>query len=270
MAKLTKITTQKKNKARYNIFLDEGRGEEYGFSVDEDVLIKHKLQKNMELDDAAVQALIQSDNLHKSYTLAINYLSYRMRSEKEIRDYLTEKETDPEQLDEIIQRLKNERLLNDQEFARSLVRTRVTTSSKGPLMVKKELIEKGVHDQIAADALHHYSFDEQFEKALKFAEKKMRNDGRKSYKQQIQNVQQTLMQKGFTGDVIKEVLTQLPDEENEDAEWQAVVHQGEKLLRKYASKAEGYELKQKVKSGLYRKGFTFDSIDRFMEEYIEE
>lgn len=269
MAKLTKITTQKKHKSRYNIFLDKGNGEEYGFSVDEDVLVKYRLQKNMDLDDATIQALIQTDTLHKSYSLAINYLSYRMRSEKEIRDYLKDKETDPEQIEEVIKKLDQERLLDDQEFANSLVRTRIMTSSKGPLLLKKELLDKGVSAVKADEAITFYSFDKQYEKALKFAEKKMKNDGRKSYRQQIQSVQQTLMQKGFKGDVIQEVLANLPEDEDENTEWEAVVYQGEKLLRKFQSKTEGYELKQKVKSGLYRKGFTFDLIDRFIEEYVD-
>lgn len=269
MAKLTKITTQKKHNSRYNIFLDKGNGEEYGFSVDEDVLVKYRLQKNMDLDDATVNALIQTDTLHKSYTLAINYLSYRMRSEKEIRDYLKDKETDVEHIEEIIKKLHQERLLDDQEFANSLVRTRIMTSSKGPLLLKKELLDKGVSALKADEAITLYSFDKQYEKALKFAGKKMKNDGRKSYRQQIQNVQQTLIQKGFEGDVIQEVLVNLPEEDDENTEWEAVVYQGEKLLRKFQSKTEGYELKQKIKSGLYRKGFPFDLIDRFIEEYME-
>ncbi|KHE71139.1 recombination regulator RecX [Halobacillus sp. BBL2006] len=270
MAKLTKITTQKKNKGRYNIFLDHGQGEAYGFSVDEDVLVKYRLQKNMELDEATIEAMKQTDTIHKSYTLAINYLSYRMRSEKEIRDYLKDKEVDPEHVQEIVTRLKKEKLLDDQEFANSLVRSKVMTSSKGPLLLKKELIEKGVNASQAEEALEHFSFDKQYEKAMKFAEKKMKNDGRKSFRQQIQNVQQTLMQKGYQRDVIQEVLANLPAEENEDSEWEAAVLQGEKLLRKYQQKAEGFELKQKIKSAMYRKGFTFDIIDRFIEEYCEE
>lgn len=270
MAKLTKITTQKKNKGRYNIFLDYGQGEAYGFSVDEDILVKYRLQKNMELDEATIEAMKQTDEIHKFYTLAINYLSYRMRSEKEIRDYLNDKEADPEHINEIVARLKKEKLLDDQEFANSLVRTRIMTSSKGPLLLKKELIEKGVNKSQAEVALEYFTFDKQYEKAMKFAEKKMKNDGKKSFRQQIQNVQQTLMQKGYQGEVVQEVLANLPEEENEESEWQAAVLQGEKILRKYQQKAEGYELKQKVKSAMYRKGFTFDVIDRFLEEYCDE
>ncbi|MFG6117487.1 recombination regulator RecX [Halobacillus sp. MO56] len=270
MAKITRITTQKKKKDRFNIFLDFGQGESYGFSVSEDILVKESLHKGMELDDASIKALMEKDDLQKSYTLTIHYLSYRMRSEKEIRDYLNKKETDPEQIEVIIDRLYKEKLLDDQEFANALVRSRIHTSSKGPLMVKKDLMEKGVSAVKAEEALTHYPFEAQYEKAMKFAKKKLRSDGKKSFRQQVQNLQQTLMQKGFTNDVIQEVIANLPQQEEEDAEWQAVVYQGEKVLRKYERKAEGFELKQKVKSALYRKGFQIDEIQRFIEEYMEE
>ncbi|WP_082234840.1 recombination regulator RecX [Halobacillus massiliensis] len=269
MAKITRITTQKKNKNRYNIFLDRGQGESYGFSVDEDILVKYRLQKSIELEESTINALIQQDTIHKSYTLAINFLSYRMRSEHEIRQYLEKKEVDPEHADEVVNRLYKNNLLNDQEFANSFVRTKVNTASKGPLLIKKDLMQKGVKNTVANEALTYFSFDKQVEKAKKFAEKKMSSDRKKSQRQQLQNVQQTLLQKGFTGDVIQEVVNHMPQENNNEEEWQAVVFQGEKLLRKYERKAEGYELKQKLKTGLYRKGFSFDDIDRFIEEYVE-
>ncbi|WFT75907.1 recombination regulator RecX [Halobacillus naozhouensis] len=270
MPKITRITTQKKSKNRYNIFLDHGQGEAYGFSVDEELLVKFHLRKSMEIDESMIAALIQKDTIHKTYTLAIHYLSYRMRSEKEIRDYLVKKEADDEQIDEVMNRLREEKLVDDQEFANSLVRTRVQTSSKGPLLVKKELIEKGVSASGAEEALQFFPFDKAVEKALKFAEKKAASEKKKSQRQLIQTIQQNLMQKGFQSDVIKEVFEQLPEEEGEDTEWEAIVYQGEKLLKKFERKAEGYELKQKIKTGLYRKGFSFDLIERFIEEKINE
>ncbi|MFC7064212.1 recombination regulator RecX [Halobacillus seohaensis] len=268
MAKITRITTQKKNKNRYNIYLDRGQGEAYGFSVDQDILVSFRLQKSMELEESTIEALLQKDTLHKTYTLTINYLSYRMRSEKEIRDYLVKKEVDDEHIEEVVKRLYREKLLDDLEFAIALVRTRVQTSSKGPLLVKRELIDKGVDAVKTDEALEHYSFDKQVEKASKVAEKKIKSDKKKSRRQQIQNAQQNLMQKGFYGDVVKEAISQLPEEE-EDQEWEAVVFQGEKLVRKFERKVEGYELKQKVKNGLYQKGFPFEHIERFIDEYVQ-
>ncbi|HLR61424.1 MAG TPA: recombination regulator RecX [Lentibacillus sp.] len=270
MAKITRITTQKKHKDRYNIFLDDGNGEKYGFSVDEAILIEYRLRKDLDLDDATITALIQKDTLHKSYTLAINFLSYRMRTKKEIRDYLVQKEVDEEHIAQIMDKLTAERLIDDRQFAQSFVRTRMQTSNKGPMLVRKELLQKGVDEVFAAEAIDMYTFDVQFEKASKLARKKLGSSSKKSFRQQIQQLQGTLMQKGFSGDVVKEVTAELEHEKDDNAEWEALVKQGEKVLRKHEQKHSGFELEQKIKEALYRKGFTIDLINAFLDEKRED
>ncbi|WP_186576717.1 recombination regulator RecX [Aquibacillus kalidii] len=270
MTKVTRIIIQQKNKHRFNVFIDDGQGETYGFSVDEDVLIETGLKKGMELDSSTIALLIQKDNLQKAYSLALNYLSYRMRSKKEIVDYLMKKEVDSEQIQHIIDRLVQEKLLNDKEFAIALVNTRMHTSSKGPMLLKKELIEKGISPAVIDEALATFTYEMQYEKAAKWVTKKLSVTSKKSFKQQIQNLQQTLIQKGFTNDVIRDVLAEAQEEKSTDTEKMAVAFQGEKLWRKYSTKAQGAELKQKVKGGLYRKGFDISLIDEFIEEQSNE
>ena len=90
MSKVTRISVQKKNKNRYNIFLQEEGEERYAFSVEEETLIEAGLRKGQILDRDMIKSLERKDLLHKSYNRAINYLSYRMRSIKEIADYLSE------------------------------------------------------------------------------------------------------------------------------------------------------------------------------------
>ncbi|MFD1040072.1 recombination regulator RecX [Virgibacillus byunsanensis] len=270
MTEIARITTQKKRKNRYNIFLDDGHGEKYGFSVDESVLIEYKLRKGLELDDSMVTTLIQKDTLHKSYTLAINYLSYRMRTKKEIYDYLTKKEVDEEHITKIMDKLHAENLIDDTQFAEAFVETRIHTSNKGPRLVKKELMEKGVTAQIADQAVEKYSFDLQFEKAQKWTSKKLQQQSKHSYKQLLQSLQATLMQKGFSQDVIKEVLADMKDEKDDDAQWTAIQHHGEKLLRKHERKFSGFSLRNKMKEALYKKGFSIDLINTFLDESINE
>lgn len=270
MKKISRITTQKKRKNRFNIFLDDGQGEQYGFSVDESVLIAYKLQKNLELDDELIETLIQKDDLHKSYTLTINFLSYRMRTKKEIHDYLVKKEVDEEHIKQIIERLTNEGLLEDSQFADAFVRTRIQGSIKGPKLVKRELIEKGVPAQVATESIAQYTFDIQLEKINKWIDKKMNNQGKDSFKKQLQQLHVTLMQKGFDQDVIKEAVSELDEEKDDDAEWTAIVKHGEKLMRKHAAKLSGFKLRNKVKEGLYSKGFGIDLIKKFLDQADDE
>lgn len=62
--------------------------------------------------------------------MAMNYLSYQLRSKKEIFTYLKEKEIEPEDRVKIVQRLEELRLLDDAIFSESYVRTAMRTSDK--------------------------------------------------------------------------------------------------------------------------------------------
>ncbi|GIO27854.1 recombination regulator RecX [Ornithinibacillus bavariensis] len=265
-AKISRITTQKKSKQRYNVYLVEGDSDAYGFSVDEAILVEFGLRKGLELDEATIEQLIKQDTIQKSYLLAINYLSYRMRSRKEMYDYLKQKEVEEEHIAVIMERLTKEGLLNDQQFAEAFTLTRINTSSKGPLLVKRELMDKGVSAVIADEAIALYTYDTQFEKAMKWVNKKIGTSKKESYKKQLQQLQMTLIQKGFEQPVISDVIMQLRNQANDTDEWEALVYQGDKLLRKYEGKKFGYELKMKVKEGLYRKGFHMELINQFIDE----
>src|SRR5690625_4454173 len=94
MTKITLITTQKKNKNRYNIFLNDGQGEKYGFSVDEAILVEYRLHKDQELSEQMIATLIQKDTLHKSYTQVINYLSYQMQTKQKVNNNLIKKKVE--------------------------------------------------------------------------------------------------------------------------------------------------------------------------------
>ncbi|MGM0942860.1 MAG: recombination regulator RecX [Bacillota bacterium] len=270
MRKITRITTQKKNSQRYNVYVSEGEKESFGFGIDEAILIEFQLRKGMELDEATITELLKKDIVYKSYLLAINFLSYRMRSRKEIHDYLLQKEVEPEHISMILDRLSNENLIDDRQFAEMFVRTRMNTSSKGPMIIKKELMEKGVAPKLAEEAIQLYTYEAQYKKVIKLVQKKLQQKRKDSFRKQLQNVQGTLQQKGFSQDIIQTVLDESRDGKDVSEEWTAIIYQGEKLLKKHSQKLTGYELKQKIKEGLYRKGFTFELIHQFVDEYNKE
>ncbi|ENH95761.1 hypothetical protein J416_14397 [Gracilibacillus halophilus YIM-C55.5] len=270
MPEIAKISVQKKDKHRYNIFLKENGQDVYAFSVAEDLLIEHHLRKGLTISDELIEQLKEKDSFYKVYTLSLRYLSYRMRSEKEIIDYLHQKEVDIETIKAVVQRLKQEKWLDDLAFAESFVRTRLQMAVKGPLLIRKELADKGVSNESIEQALIQYPFEDQMEKIDKWLNKQNQMSSKKSYKQQLENLKQRLMQKGFTQDAIQEALQQHSFEKDPNEEYQAVVYQGEKLIQKYKRKAAGSQLRQKVTAALYRKGFSFDVIEPFLDEYLDE
>lgn len=94
MSVITKIEVQKRSKERFNIYIDKGQGEEYGFSVNQSILMKHGLQKGLEIDEVALGNILYNEEVQKAYLQAISYLSYQMRTKQEIEDFLRKKKWD--------------------------------------------------------------------------------------------------------------------------------------------------------------------------------
>ena len=59
---ITKISQQKKDLERYNIFLDE----KYAYSVHESVLVKFGLTKGMSLEDWSIDEMVYEDEIQES------------------------------------------------------------------------------------------------------------------------------------------------------------------------------------------------------------
>ena len=70
-------------------------------------------------------------------------MSYQLRSEKEIRTYLKDKEINLEDRNKIVERLKELDLINDLVYGESFVRTNVRLSDKGPKKLAQQLQQKG-------------------------------------------------------------------------------------------------------------------------------
>ena len=87
MNQITNIEPQKKNPKRVNIFIDG----EFAFGISLESKIINKLRINDELNEEKTQRLIFDDQVERLYEKAIKFLSYRPRSEKEIKDNLLQK-----------------------------------------------------------------------------------------------------------------------------------------------------------------------------------
>lgn len=265
MAIITKITTQQKNQDRFNIFMDYGKGEEFAFSVDSDVLIKFQLKKGMELDDFSFFEIQYQDDIRKAYNLSIHYLARRMRSEKEIKVYLEKKEMEEPVIKEVLHKLKAQKYINDQEYAIVYVRTQMNAADKGPDLIKLELKEKGIKEEIFEIALAEFPFDVQVEKATKISEKFIQKNSKESQRILKQKLENLLLRKGYPFDIINIAVNEKDMKKDVDEEMEAIRFQGEKAYRKY-SQFSGFEFEQKMKQALYRKGFSFDLIEKFLNE----
>nr|WP_316046135.1 RecX family transcriptional regulator [Planococcus glaciei] len=85
-----------------------------------------------------------------------------------------------------------------------------------------------------------------------------------------QKINDSLMRKGYSYTLVKLAIEDLDLEKDEDQWTDIVREQGDKLWRKHSSKLTGYDLKSKVKQGLYQKGFPSEVINEYIEQKEQE
>lgn len=155
---ITDITPQAKNPLRENIYLD-GR---FAFGISAEKRFEHRLKVGETLTASQVRSLVLEDQVGKLLNAALNFLSVRPRSVKEIRDRLRLKldrgdYVDPVLiLDKVVEKLTRMSLLNDLEFAQWWVEQRKRFKPRGERMLRSELHSKGVPREIIDELFFAY------------------------------------------------------------------------------------------------------------------
>lgn len=249
----------------YTVVFTEGQE----VQVSEDLLVKHRLLKGSEITPELFEKLKASAGYQIGLQMAYNYVSYQLRSQLEMRQYLKKKEISSADIQEIMLRLKELSLIDDQVYAESYIRTQMRMSDKGPYVLTQNLKLKGIDSLIIEQAMYLYTMDQQLAVATKVAEKAWRKNQTKSYQENLQKIRTTLMQKGFGSEVIQLVLDELAFEKDEESEQNALMIEGNKLLRRH-QRLERSKMIQKIKGQLYQKGFSLDQIQHFIDEEVKE
>ncbi len=140
---------------------------------------------------------------------------------------------------------------------------------KGPTVIKRELLNKGVQDLIITHSLQEYPKEKQIENALILIEKKKKSYQKHSFLQMKLKLDEMLVRKGYSRDVIQICLEELKDEKDDEKQQEALHYHGNKYYEKY-KKHDGWTFENKMKQALYRKGFSIDEIEVFLQMKREE
>lgn len=146
---ISKISPAVKTPGRYNVFVDGA----YTFSLDEVQLANLGLKKGQEIDEAELDKLKSESGFGKNYIRALDLISRRLRSDREIRDYAFRKQWTKENTERVIERLRVHGYLNDQRFAEAFVRSRANLRNYSKRRMMLELRKKGISSTIIEQVL---------------------------------------------------------------------------------------------------------------------
>lgn len=147
---ITALRFQKRNQDRVNVYLDD----QFAFGL---TAIKAvALRVGQVLSDDDIARLQEYDQIERACERALNFISYRPRSEAEVRRNLCRKKVDDEIVEAAVERLTRADLLNDLEFARYWVENRLQFNPRGARALRYELGQKGVAASIVAQVLENF------------------------------------------------------------------------------------------------------------------
>jgi regulatory protein len=144
---ITRLAFQKHAADRVNVYLDG----EYAFALP--ALDAARLRVGEPLDDDAIAQLQAQDERQKAYDRALRYLSFRPRSQAEVRRNLLAAGLAPELVEITLARLAAQGYLDDAEFARFWVENRQQFRPKGSQALRGELRQRGVDSETVEAAL---------------------------------------------------------------------------------------------------------------------
>ena len=103
---ITALRFQKRNSNRVNVYIDG----QFAFGLA--AIEAAHLRVGQTLSDDDVARLQMQDEAEQAYERALNFLSYRPRSEAEVRRKLREKNMEEEVIEVVVERLTRAGLLN--------------------------------------------------------------------------------------------------------------------------------------------------------------
>ncbi|QUH22160.1 RecX family transcriptional regulator [Alkaliphilus sp. B6464] len=207
MSKITKIEQQKRNKHRFSIYIDGV----FAFGIHEDVMVKFRLEKGNEIDKHFIENVVKEEEQNKANNYALNLLSYRARSEKEIKNKMFQKGYEDSIIDQSIEFLYRYKYLDDKEFALSFAKDKINLKSAGEKLIRQELFYKGISSDIINDVINVLmDEDKQYTAALELAKKKLNSTYKHDDKQAKQRKLCSFLQrKGYSYSIVSRVLKEV-------------------------------------------------------------
>ena len=144
------------------------------------------------------------------YAAALRALMRRAHSVYELRQALERRAEDKATVRLVLQRLKNEKLLDDARYARQFARYRAESRRQGRFRITRELRTRGVPDRHIEAALKD-TFEETDEAALvrQRLERRLRTLRGPLDQRKLASLYRSLLRAGFSTDTIRSELRSL-------------------------------------------------------------
>ena len=246
-----KILKYKKIKNKYRIFFDNDKT----IDLYENIILKNNLLLKKEISNSDLEIIKLDNEKEEIYELALSYIKIKMRSKKEIYNYLIKKGYDKNEINKVIDRLEKESYINEELYIKSCINDKLYLSNDGPNKIKNNLINEGFSVDLVDNALDNNDID-LYQKLEKLIDKKISSI--KNYSGEILKLKLItyFINLGYDKELIERVLSNKNlNNSNGEKEYY-------KIYNKYSKKFSGEQLEYVIRQRLYQKGYNYDEIKK--------
>ena len=200
-----KISHTKGRGKKIHLLLDD----EYQITTDIDFWAEHYFKDGTEITQEEWESLTDSIYYKKAVDKCYDLLSRRDHSVKELKTKLL-RTVDEKNADKAIEKMLELGYLDDEKYARNLVKYLAQTRNMSKNHIKQEMFKRGIPNEIINSVMEDYEFDNVSSVVdlivTKYRNKLNNEDGNKK-------VIASLMRKGFSYSDIKNAFYRIENEE---------------------------------------------------------
>lgn len=226
----------------------------------DDTILKYNLLVNKNIDESLYSEILDYNDELKYYYLASKYITKKLRSELEIRNYLSKYVSSVDVINRIVDMLFKNNLINEELFAKSFIDDRLYLSNDGKEKIRLKLLEYGISNNIIFEYLDSIDDEIWINRIKKYIDKKIKTNHTSSKNQLKSKILIDLTNLGYDNELVLSLLDSyvIIDEDIKKKEYL-------KIKKSLEKKYSGEILEYKIKERLYRKGFK-----DFEGDYYEE
>ncbi len=230
--------------SKYKVIINN---EEY--TLYEDIILKYDLLIK-DVNEKDLNKYLEENKRFETYYVALKYIKTKLRTRKEIEEYLSKKDYNDFDIDYAVARLEQEKYLDERVYAKSYILDAINLKNIGPNKIVMELTNLGIDKNVVLDELSIFTDHLEQEKVSKYIDKSIKSNHNKSSYILKNKIKQNLINLGYDLSIINKCLSEYDIDDNEIYQKEL-----EKVRNKLSRKYTGKELEYKIKEYMYRKGF---------------
>lgn len=150
----------------------------------DDIIIKYNLLLSSEIDHHTFKSMIEENDQLVAYYKALKFINVKLRSEKEIYNYLKRYNTDEINIINTIEKLKKEGYLDINLYLKCYINDQINLSSHGPYKIKNNLMGLGFKEidiDKHLDGINKKVWEDKIKKILSKRRNMKKNTKEKNY-----------------------------------------------------------------------------------------